>query len=161
MKDEARQARWFETHYHCTLEPVRNQRVGVGRDYQIVKLYPDSTLPVEALHQYVEFKCDKAAKRYQNLYLEYKQTFDFGETFQASGMLLAVAQSVYIVFSVPYGAETHHYAFTVPEMKEILNRPLGSRRTLDNKNGNPDGSFTYGYLLPLRTIEKFRQIEQT
>ena len=157
--DEAYQAKWFETHFKCTLKYVDNQRVGTAKDYEIVALGDDSPLGVADLGQFVEFKFDKACRKTGNLYLEYEQTF--GSTFIPSGMTLAVDQSKYIVFSVKYSGCVHYYVFTSENMRALLKRKMRSISTRPNVNGNRDGCFTNGYLLPAHTVSEFRQIERT
>ena len=159
--DEAYQAHWFETHFKCTLRYVDNQRVGTQKDYEIVALGPESSLPVLDIGQFVEFKFDKACKKTGNLFLEYEQTFN-GGTFIPSGMTLAVEQSKYIVFSVKYVGCVHHYVFTNADMRELLTRKMRSVSTRPNANGNRDGCSTNGFLLPVKSIPvRFRQIERT
>ena len=100
--DEIKQAEWFSNHFNCELSRIENQRIGSAKDYTIKTIQSPSTLPVEAVTQHIEFKFDKMAKLTGNLYLETRQTFNFGESYQPSGMRLAVSQSMYIVFSVPH-----------------------------------------------------------
>ena len=159
--DEAYQANWFERHFKCTLKYVDNQRVGTAKDYEIIALAEDSPLDIVDLGQFVEFKFDKACKKTGNLYLEYEQTFN-GSTFVPSGMTLAVDQSKYIVFSVKYPGCVHHYVFTGQDMRELLTKKMRSVRTRDNANGNRDGCWTNGFLLPVKSLPvRFRQIERT
>ena len=159
--DEAYQARWFETHFKCTLKYVENQRVGTAKDYEITAIADDSPLGVLDIGQFVEFKFDKACRKTGNLYLEYEQTFN-GSTYLPSGMTLAIDQSKYIVFSVKYLGCVHHYVFTSGDMREILTRKLRSVRTRKNINGNRDGCFTNGFLMPVKSLNvRFRRIERT
>ena len=158
--NESHQAHWFETHFKCTLKYVDNQRVGTAKDYEITAIADDSPLGVVDIGQFVEFKFDKACKKTGNLYLEYEQTFN-GSTFVPSGMTLAVEQSKYIVFSVEYLGCVHHYVFTGEEMRELLTRKMRSVRTRDNANGNRDGCWTNGFLIPVKSLHvRFRQIER-
>ena len=160
-KMEAGQAVWFENEFRCILEQVKNQRVGTGKDYKITSLCLDSALPKSDLNKFIEFKFDKACRKTGNLYLEYEQTFDFGVKYQPSGMILAIEQSKFIVFSVKYIGCIHHYVFTGEEMRELLKRKMRSVRTRDNANGNRDGCWTNGFLMPVKSIPvKFRQIER-
>ena len=162
--DEARQAVWFQSHFNCILTPVEKQGLGCQRDYTITKIHNPKKLPVEALNQNIEFKYDKASRGTGNLYLETRQTFDFGNSYHESGMVLAVAQSMYIVFSVPHFTETHHYVIPAPLMRELLTRKLRAVRTHNTQNGNAPGVWTYGALLPVRSPElkhyKFIQLNE-
>ena len=157
---EAAQAVWFENEFRCILELVKNQRVGTGKDYKITSCL-DSLLDDSDLHQFIEFKFDKSCRKTGNLYLEYEQTFDFGVNYQPSGMILAIEQSKYIVFSVKYSGCIHHYVFTSEDMRELLTRKMRSVRTRDNANGNRDGCWTNGFLLPVKSVHKFRRTERT
>ena len=150
--DEAKQARWFEEAYNCVLERENEQYVGCARDYQIVKICPGSRLKESDLHKYIEFKFDKAAAGTGNLYLEYAQTFNHGESFTRSGMSIAVEQSEYIVFSVPYAGNVRHYVFEAADIRGFLKQNLRSIRTRSRANGNPISSWSKGFLLPMRDI---------
>ena len=155
--DEAYQARWFEGHFKCKLKYVDNQRVGTAKDFEIVSVSEGSTLDSSDVGEFVEFKFDKACRKTGNLYLEYEQTFD-GTNFVPSGMTLAVCQSKYIVFSVKFVGVVHHYVFNSGVMNEILTRKMRSVFTRRNANGNRDGCFTKGYLLPAHTVAEFKRI---
>jgi hypothetical protein len=157
--DEAYQAAWFERHFKCTLRYVDNQRVGTAKDYEITAVLEGSSLDSSDVGEFVEFKFDKACKKTGNLYLEYEQTFN-GTRFIPSGMKLAINQSKYIVFSVKFVGCVHHYIFNRGDMREILTHKMRSVSTRPNANGNRDGCFTKGYLLPAHTVTAFRQIEQ-
>ena len=157
---EAKQAKWFEAHFGCTLTPVTDQKCGCARDYKIVGLDENTELPGE-LNSFVEFKFDYKASQTGNLYLEYEQTFDFGKKYLSSGMKLAVDQSRFIVFSVGYSDCVHHYIFTNIDMYDILTQKLRTIRTRNGANGNRPGCWTNGLLLPLKDVELFKQIERT
>ena len=160
MGEEA-QAVWFENHFRCGLEYVKNQKVGVARDYKIIHRCIDSPLQASDIQQFVEFKCDHTCAKTGNLYLEYEQTFNYGMNYQPSGMVLAVDQSAFIVFSVKYAGCIHHYVFPSDAMRLLLTRKLRSVRTHPNKNGNPNGCWTNGFLLPVKSIPvSFRQTER-
>ena len=158
---EERQAVWFENHFRCGLEGVQNQKVGTARDYKITHICTDSPLDTSDVGQSIEFKCDYACAKTGNLYLEYEQTFNYGTNYQPSGMVLAVDQSKYIVFSVKYAGCIHHYVFPSDAMRLLLTRKMRSVRTHPNKNGNPNGCWTNGFLLPVKSIPvSFRQTER-
>ena len=160
--DEAKQAHWFEAAYNCVLEYVDGQCVGCAKDYQIVKIFPESKLKDNDLHQYIEFKHDKAAAGTGNLYLEYEQTFNHGKSFTRSGMALAVEQSKYIVFSVPYVGNVQHFVFQAEDIRGFLKQNLRSIRTRARANGNKLSSWSKGFLLPIRSVPiSFRQIART
>ena len=159
MSDEARQAAFFSEHFSCTLTHVDNQQVGDAVDFRITAIDEGSSLPPEALNKGVEMKFDYRAKRSGNLYLETRQTFDYGENYQRSGMNLAVEQSFFIVFSVRFFNHVAHFVFTAPQMQEILTRPMRLVGTGDNANGNRTGCWTYGYLLPVRSIQEYKLIQ--
>ena len=160
--DEAKQAQWFGDAHKCVVERLAEQYVGCARDYQIVKLLPGSPLDESDLHQYIEFKFDKAAAKTSNLYLEYEQTFNHGRTFSRSGMSIAVEQSKYIVYSVPYSVNVRHYVFRAGDMKEFLKLDLRKIRTRSRANGNKMSSWSRGLLLPMNRIDaRFIQIEHT
>ena len=161
FKMEAKQAHWFEAAYNCVLEYQEGQCVGCAKDYQIVKICPGSRLKDNDLHQYIEFKFDKAAAKTGNLYLEYEQTFNHGESFTRSGMSLAVEQSKYIVFSVPYVGNVQHFVFQAEDIKGFLGQNLRSIRTRAGANGNKLSSWSRGLLLPIRNVPiSFKQIER-
>ena len=163
--DEATQARWFEKHFGCVLQPVTNQRCGNARDFKIVALSEHTLIP-GCLNCYVECKYDYSAAVTGNLFLEYEQTSDNGCTFQPSGMTLAVKQSKFIMFSVKHADRIHHYVFTNTQMTCMLGRhkfhKLRRRRTPPGKNGNRPGAYTRGYLLPVKCIPAgIRRTEHT
>ena len=155
-EDEAIQAEWFEKNFQCKLTFVDNQRVGVARDYKIAVIDAGSLLPAEAINQHVELKWDYIARKTGNLYLETQQTFDYGTTYKPSGMVLAMQQSMFIVFSVRHYTQTSHYVFTAVQMQKIMNRNLRITRTSKGSNGNRPGCWTYGKLLPFLTVEEFK-----
>ena len=157
--DEARQGAWFSEHHNCTLTPVENQQVGDARDFQITNIQPESPLPAGTEGKFVEMKFDYRAKRSGNLYLETRQTFNNGKDYQRSGMTLAVEQSAYIVFSVRYFTHVSHFVFTAAPMKDVLTRKMKEVRTGDNINGNRTGCWTYGSLLPVRTLDECKIVQ--
>ena len=163
IDDEISQSKWFQSHFNCTLERITHQRMGCATDFKITQIRSPSKLDASVLHGFVEFKFDKASKRTGNLYLETRQTIDFGHSYRPSGINLAVDQSTFIVFSVPDHTQTCHYMFTSVEMQELLNRKLRVVRTANCRNGNLPGVWTYGKLLPRTSVEAFKitQTKQT
>lgn len=101
----------------------------------------------------IEHKADVDAIKTGNLYIEFEQTNDGGETWTDSGIRLAVNQCD--IWAHEIGEQEVTYWFDVEELYQVLQeRDFPTTWTRENVNGNRSGQRTRAYLVHLTQAAK-------
>jgi hypothetical protein len=101
----------------------------------------------------IEHKADVDAIKTGNLYVEFEQTNDGGETWTDSGIRLAADQCD--IWAHEIGEQEVTYWFDVEELYQVLQeRDFPTTLTRENVNGNRSGQRTRAYLIPLTQAAK-------
>ena len=117
-----------------------NQRVGTGYDFIVEQ---------DGVEYKVEVKYDGHAAYYESFFVEFQQTFDGGDTWQASGVFLGDCDVV--IFS----SEHEDYYIESKALLAHMDKDRHTiRRTRLNVNANRDSSFSEGMILPLNEAKE-------
>ncbi|RYZ93033.1 MAG: hypothetical protein EOP06_02375 [Proteobacteria bacterium] len=99
----------------------------------------------------IEIKCDLRSSETGNYYLEYKQVC-LNNLVSESGISLA-CQSADLIYLVSHKRVLVLQTVELREWLEKAKQSLRSRRTTIGKNGNSQGNYSVGLIVPEQTIK--------
>lgn len=99
-------------------------------------------------HGRIEYKADLQGHDTGNIYVELRQTSNDGGTWRRSGLTLAASQADFIVYDI---VEQQRELWLDPELllHVVADEDWREVRTRRNVNGNRDGQYTVGVLVPI------------
>ena len=134
---ETAQAIAFGEKFNCTLTKIK-QGPGVTGDY----IVSSGNMKGKT----IEFKDDISGLTTGNFYIEFEQTSDQWFTRKKSGHVLAIERGNLLVISV--GKED--FLFDKDSYARFIQGDWKVRTTRKGRNGNANGVFTRGWLIPIK-----------
>ena len=147
---EHKQADDFKHRFAVDLERIP-QGINVVGDFFVLAA-SDFTRPLEIaiedslVGRRIEFKNDRASVKTGNLFLEFEQTLDGWHSKKISGSHKAILDDCILVVT----SGTTCFVFNSNAYFRLIAHKTDVRTTRKRINGNTNGSFTRGMLIPLK-----------